>query len=81
MLFFSIFQVNCLQQVENIVSYDFMKEKCIDGGVKIHSIWFDIYKGDVHMFSRNKKKFLILNEDNFDHFLQDTSREFHISAA
>lgn len=74
-------QVNCLQQVENIVSYDFMKEKFVNDGVKIHSFWFDIYKGDVHMFSRTKQKFLVVDDDNFDHLLQDTKRELAIRAA
>ncbi|XP_064615194.1 beta carbonic anhydrase 1-like [Liolophura sinensis] len=65
-------QVNCLQQLTNISSYPFMKEKIIMNKVHLHAFWFDIHTGDVFMFSRPRKQFLEINEDTYDSLVSET---------
>jgi len=58
-------QVNCLQQLQNIASYGFMREILATGKVHLHALWFDIYTGDIYYFSRQKKRFVEVNESSF----------------
>ncbi|XP_064638967.1 beta carbonic anhydrase 1-like [Lineus longissimus] len=56
-------QVNCLQQVQNIASHPFLHEKLSSEQVRIHAMWFDIYTGEVYLFSRKNKKFIRIDEE------------------
>jgi Carbonic anhydrase. len=56
------FQVNCLQQLQNIASYGFLKKRLERHELHIHALWFDIYTGDVYYFSRQNKCFVDVNE-------------------
>jgi carbonic anhydrase len=57
------FQVNCLQQVQNIASHPFLHDKLASEQVRIHAMWFDIYTGEVYVFSRKHKKFIRVDEE------------------
>ncbi|XP_023705052.1 beta carbonic anhydrase 1 isoform X3 [Cryptotermes secundus] len=59
-------QVNCLQQLQNIASYGFLKRRLETHELHIHALWFDIYTGDIYYFSRQNKKFININEDTFN---------------
>ncbi|RXG52240.1 Beta carbonic anhydrase 1 [Armadillidium vulgare] len=48
-------QVNALQQLQNIASYNFMRDGLSRGRVYIHALWFDIYTGDIYYLVDNKK--------------------------
>ncbi|CAG7730563.1 unnamed protein product, partial [Allacma fusca] len=64
-------QVNCLQQLQNIASYGFMRDILMQGKTFIHAMWFDIYTGDIYYFSRQKKQFVEINEENYYGLLEE----------
>ncbi|XP_069676622.1 beta carbonic anhydrase 1 isoform X1 [Periplaneta americana] len=55
-------QVNCLQQLQNIASYGFLKKRLERHELHIHALWFDIYTGNIYYFSRQNKRFVDINE-------------------
>lgn len=60
--FFSLLQINTLQQLQNIASYGFLKKRLERHDLHIHALWFDIYTGDIYYFSRGNKRFIEINE-------------------
>uniref|UniRef100_A0AC35U6C7 Carbonic anhydrase n=1 Tax=Rhabditophanes sp. KR3021 TaxID=114890 RepID=A0AC35U6C7_9BILA len=68
-------QINTLQQLLNIASHEFMTEYMSDKKVFIHAMWFDIYTGNMHMFSKPDKKFVLIDENNTDQLLADVQSE------
>jgi len=64
-------QVNCLQQIQNIASYSFMHGGLIKGAFHLHALWFDIYSGDIHYFSRQQQRFIVLNEENIEKIMTE----------
>ncbi|XP_046548515.1 beta carbonic anhydrase 1-like [Haliotis rubra] len=70
-------QVNCLQQLQNIASYDFLREKLHRNDVRLHAMWFDIYTGNCFMFSRERKMFVEITEDNYAHLIKDAHSDLH----
>uniref|UniRef100_A0A2P2HYT1 Carbonic anhydrase n=1 Tax=Hirondellea gigas TaxID=1518452 RepID=A0A2P2HYT1_9CRUS len=69
-------QVNCLQQLQNIASYNFMRDGLARGRVYIHALWFDIYSGDIHYFSRQQKCFVVLNDENIDKIMIEVEKYY-----
>uniref|UniRef100_A0A0N5A3V6 Carbonic anhydrase n=1 Tax=Parastrongyloides trichosuri TaxID=131310 RepID=A0A0N5A3V6_PARTI len=63
-------QINTLQQVLNIASHEFMSEYMKSNKVFIHAMWFDIYTGNMHMFSKPEECFKMINEDNANQLLR-----------
>jgi len=68
-------QVNTLVQMENIASYPFMTDCIRDGSTHIHAMWFDIFTGEVHYFSKKQKCFVPILEENVDVLLSDFNNE------
>ncbi|XP_041373453.1 beta carbonic anhydrase 1-like [Gigantopelta aegis] len=64
-------QVNCLQQLQNIASYPFLREKLMRDEVRLHAMFFDIYTGNVYMFSRKEKQFIEICKENYNALLKD----------
>lgn len=64
-------QINTLQQLQNVASYGFLKKRLEDHQLHIHALWFDIYTGEIYYFSRQAKKFVIVNEDSFEILLKE----------
>lgn len=64
-------QVNALQQLQNIASYNFMRDGLSRGRVYIHALWFDIYTGDIYYFSRQQKMFVEISENNIVKLLEE----------
>jgi carbonic anhydrase len=62
----NISQINTLQQLQNIASYGFLKQRLESHDLHIHALWFDIYTGDIFYFSRQKKRFIEINELTLD---------------
>ncbi len=52
------FQVNVLEQLRNISSYPFMAERLDSQETKMIAFWFDVFTGDVYMFSRNQERWV-----------------------
>ena len=69
-------QVNTLQQLQNIASYNFMREGLMRGRVYIHALWFDIYTGDIYYFSRRQKMFVDINESNTEKLLEEVLKYY-----
>lgn len=63
--------MNTLQQLQNIASYTFLHPKLLAGDVKLNALWFDRYTGDFYMFSREKERFVEVNEDHYNHLCID----------
>ncbi|GMR49718.1 hypothetical protein PMAYCL1PPCAC_19913, partial [Pristionchus mayeri] len=57
-------QINTLQQLENIASHGFLNEFLESGKVDLHAMWFDVYTGEMYMFSKPRRKFVLINEDS-----------------
>ncbi|XP_065335291.1 beta carbonic anhydrase 1 isoform X2 [Cloeon dipterum] len=55
-------QINCLQQMQNVASYGFLKRRLETHDLHLHALWFDIYTGDVYYFSRQRKRFVEIND-------------------
>ncbi|XP_050408966.1 beta carbonic anhydrase 1 [Patella vulgata] len=68
-------QVNCLQQLHHISTYPFLKLKLMTGQLFLHAFWFDVHSADVYMFSRARKQFIPVNQDNFEHLLIDSHEQ------
>mmetsp|Transcript_21524 Transcript_21524/g.36922 ORF Transcript_21524/g.36922 Transcript_21524/m.36922 type:complete len:229 (-) Transcript_21524:139-825(-) len=56
-------QVNVLQQLENLMTYEIVKEKVLDrGSVELHAWWYDVGTGDVYVYDKLYRKFVILDD-------------------
>eukprot|EP00092_Neocalanus_flemingeri_P005270 GFUD01005670.1.p1 GENE.GFUD01005670.1~~GFUD01005670.1.p1 ORF type:complete len:324 (-),score=70.41 GFUD01005670.1:102-1034(-) len=56
--------VNCLVQMENIASYNFMKPGLQSGKTLLHALWFDVEKDSVLVFSRSEKRFIPVEDSS-----------------
>ncbi|KAI6175899.1 hypothetical protein M3Y97_00740700 [Aphelenchoides bicaudatus] len=59
-------QINALQQIVHIASHGFIQDYMLKGELYLHVLWFDVYKGDMHMFSRAKERFVLIDENSVD---------------
>ncbi len=64
-------QVNTLQQLENIVSHEFIQERLASDRVRFSAMGFDIYTGDFYMFSRERKSFIEVTNSSYAHLVAD----------
>uniref|UniRef100_A0A914XAC7 Carbonic anhydrase n=1 Tax=Plectus sambesii TaxID=2011161 RepID=A0A914XAC7_9BILA len=69
-------QINTLQQLENITSHAVMKEFLSRRQVALHAMWFDIYTGNVFLFSRKKKRFVNIDVDSTEELLAEVYKNF-----
>lgn len=69
-------QINTLQQLQNIASYGFLKQRLETFQLHIHALWFDIYTGDIYYFSRASKKFVIIDENNIVRLLDEVHKYY-----
>ncbi|KAJ3657183.1 hypothetical protein Zmor_016203 [Zophobas morio] len=69
-------QINTLQQLQNIASYGFLKKRLETHQLHIHALWFDIYTGEIYCFSRGAKRFVVVDEDNFDKLLDEVEKYY-----
>uniref|UniRef100_A0A1B6CNX2 Carbonic anhydrase n=1 Tax=Clastoptera arizonana TaxID=38151 RepID=A0A1B6CNX2_9HEMI len=69
-------QINCLQQLQNIASYGFLKKRLETHQLHIHALWFDIYSGDIFYFSRQSKRFVEINEETVDKLTTEVIRYY-----
>ncbi|TMS38138.1 hypothetical protein L596_004929 [Steinernema carpocapsae] len=73
-------QINTLQQLENIASHGFLREFLESGSVNLHAMWFDIYTGNMFMFSKPRKMFVLVDEESVDGLIQEVDPEAGKSA-
>lgn len=63
-------QINTLQQIQN-----FKRLGIYD--LHIQALWFDIYTGDIHYFSRQSKQFVEINEKNVIRLVEEVSKYYY----
>lgn len=64
-------QINTLQQLSNIASYGFLKERLRNHDLHLHALWFDIYTGNLFFFSRASKKFVLIDESSIENLIKE----------
>ncbi|EGT43056.1 CBN-BCA-1 protein [Caenorhabditis brenneri] len=69
-------QINVLQQLINICSHEFLKEYLESGRLHIHGMWFDIYKGEDYLFSKDKKRFVVIDEKTVTDLLAELNTRY-----
>ena len=63
--------MNCVQQIENIASYAFMKDKVAKKEVHLHVMWYHLDTASVLMLCKQREEFIEVNEDSYDILLQE----------
>lgn len=56
-------QVHVLEQLANIKSYGFVRDKLDESVLQVHGLWFDIGDGEMFMYSKMHKRFMIISEE------------------
>jgi carbonic anhydrase len=69
-----VLQINTLQQLENIASHEVLKVSMSQKQVSLHAMWFDVYTGNVFLFSRPQKRFVSIDADSLDQLLAEVER-------
>ncbi|PIO67073.1 hypothetical protein TELCIR_11194 [Teladorsagia circumcincta] len=70
-------QINTLQQLENIASHGFITEFLEKKTVDLHAMWFDIFAGEMYMFSKPRKQFILIDEETVGQL--ETEIEKHLA--
>lgn len=50
----------------NIGSHSILRSYLNDNKLFVHALWFNIYDGELHLFSRKRKMFIRINVSLFD---------------
>jgi len=64
-------QVNALQQLHNIASYPWMEKLIQSRSVHLHAMWLDIHKANLHVFSCEQKRFVLVDENSVERLLNE----------
>lgn len=64
-------QINTLEQLKNIASYGFLRERLKSHELHLHALWFDIYTGNIFFFSRAAKRFITIDETSIDNLIKE----------
>ena len=49
--------------MQNIKSYGFVRDKLDNSALQVHGLWFDIGDGEMFMYSKIHKRFIVVNEE------------------
>lgn len=49
--------------MQNIKSYGFVRNKLDEGSLQLYGLWFNIGKGEMLMYSKTHKRFVLVNEE------------------
>ena len=75
-MYHRLFQINCAQQLENIASYSFMKEKLAKNQVHLHAFWFCLDNASVYMLCRKSEEFIEIDENNYEQLLKEAEEYY-----
>ncbi|VDK45493.1 unnamed protein product [Cylicostephanus goldi] len=67
-------QINVLQQLENCATHGFLKEFLDKKEVDLHAMWFDIFAGEMYLFSKPRRKFIVVNEETVDELEKEVNK-------
>lgn len=70
------FLVFSFVSVSNVASYGFLKKRLETHDLHIHALWFDIYTGDIYYFSRGQKRFVHVDEENYERIIEEVTRYY-----
>ncbi|KAL9965734.1 hypothetical protein ACROYT_G029576 [Oculina patagonica] len=59
-------QVHVLQQMQNVKSYGHVSSKLDEGSLQLHGLWFNIGSGEMFMYSKTHKRFVVINEETLN---------------
>ena len=54
-------QLNVLVQLEHLATYPIVRERIADGSLYLSGWWFDIAKGDMYIYQRERRSFEIID--------------------
>ena len=54
-------QLNVLVQLEHLATYPIVRERMADGSLYLSGWWFDIAKGDMYIYQRERRSFEIID--------------------
>ncbi len=55
-----------MQQLENIRKFDLLNDKLQRNKLNLYALWFDVYSGEVYMFSFKEKAFIKIDDANYN---------------
>lgn len=64
-------QINTLQQVENITSQNFLADILKEKQVNLHAFWFELETGDLHIFSKAKERYVVVEEKSVNDLIKE----------
>jgi len=63
--------------MQNIKSYGYVRNKLDEGSLQLHGLWFNIGNGEMFMYSKNHKQFVVIKEETlksaFGHLMNGES--------
>ena len=57
------------------LSFQFLQEFLETGSVNLHAMWFDIYEGEMYFFSKEKQRFILIDEETIDELSEELARK------
>jgi carbonic anhydrase len=67
-------QINTLQQLVHVASHGFLREFLQEKVVHLHAMWFDIYTGNMYLFSRERQRFVVIDEETVGELSAEVER-------
>ncbi|VDM83354.1 unnamed protein product [Strongylus vulgaris] len=69
---FIIVDESTVDQLEKEVNQpiDFLEKKAVD----LHAMWFDIFAGEMYLFSKPRRKFIIVDETTVDQLEKEVNQ-------
>ncbi|VDN24694.1 unnamed protein product [Cylicostephanus goldi] len=67
-------QINTLQQMENCASHGFLADILANKAADLHAMWFDIFAGETYLFSRPRRKFILIDEKTVDSLQEEVKQ-------
>jgi len=68
-------QINTLQQLTHVASHGFLREFLEKGLVHLHAMWFDVYTGNMYLYSRSEQRFVLIDEDSAPQLMLEVEEE------
>lgn len=62
-------QLNVLEQLEHLKSYPIVRERMSSGDLTLHGWWFDLGSASVYAYEADKKKFILIDEEEAQRIL------------
>jgi carbonic anhydrase len=62
-------QLNVLVQIEHLASYPIVRDRLADGTLHLSGWWFDIAKGDMYVYQRERRSFEIIDRDTAERLI------------